>query len=44
MAFPLPSSLACSRLRPKGTCGFGAPLPFELDMEIEMAEAVLIGV
>jgi len=40
MALPLPSSLACSKLRPKGTCGFGIPLPSELDMEIELAEVV----
>jgi len=35
MALPLPSSLACSRFKPKGICGFGNPLPYDLDMEMK---------
>jgi len=43
MALPLPSYLACSRLRPKGTLGLGALLPSDKDMEMESTEAVLSG-
>jgi len=35
MALPFPSSLACSRLRPSGILGLGAPLPSEPDMDME---------
>ena len=35
MALPIPTSLACLRLRPKGICGFGTPLPSEPDVEIK---------
>jgi len=40
MALPLPSSLPYSRLRPKGICGFGTPLPSEPNMKIGLAGAV----
>jgi len=33
MALPLPSSLACSRLKPEGIRGFGTPPPSDPDME-----------
>ena len=44
MALPLPSSLPCSRLRPKGIIGLEALLSSNLYMEMELAEAVLSGV
>jgi len=41
MALPLASSLAYSTLRPSGTLGVGIPLSSCLDVDENLAEAVL---
>jgi len=41
MALPLPTSLACSRLRPSGILGVEIPLSSYPDMDRDLVEAVL---
>jgi len=40
MALPLPSSLACSMLRPSGILGAGIPLSSFPDVDWNSAEAI----